>query len=600
MCDKDIRRNNMPLRRIEVNKNNELIHITFNHKPSPMQRKVWDLILFQVKRDLENMKNNESEKYISLKKKDFEDYFMPIKIDLDFMLSVLQIDRHNKKVLIDNIYQMAGILITEIRYKDVVKIRNEQADGAILKGVDYDNVNIVSINQIMVAPKIDFEKKYLKCYVLPLVIRFADKKKDYTRIDVLVNAFFGSTYTINLYEILLNKFKAQKEMMEKGKIERKDSIETAYIDIDNLKKIIGLKENHSWYATKYFNKRILEPSIKEINNTDVTEFIVKDYKFKRENRKIVAISFILQKRKDRKIPFLQGDEVVIKDIKRIIRNEEKESANANAPASVDAKDISNKSDEIIQQLHSESIKFIDFVKLLKHLKNFDLANNIDGYEPHILLRTNDLGFLELFNPIDNQVIELDSKKDFEKLNNLKVWLYRNREKIGKVEKIDTEKVRLEKLMGKYIIFKDKDIWRYILVQDVEKQDENKIVIQGKDILNGEDIKLEFTKDKIENTPKDEEIDKAKLQELATENKKTKYQKYMRFFEQNRNKFEEYVNALSEKIVEYDMQSKEYKILNKFLSKAMNVILEDEPLFYDDVDLLKHFYDFATKKRSEKK
>ena len=594
MFKKQLGKKNMPLRRIEMNKNNELIHITFNHKPSPMQRKVWDLILFQVKGELENMKNNEPEKYISLKKKNFEDYFMPIKIDLDFMLSALQIDRHNKKVLIDNIYQMAGILITEIRYKDVVKIRSEQADGAIIKGVDYDNVNAISINQIMVAPKIDFEKKYLKCYVLPLVVRFADKKKDYTRIDVLVNAFFGSTYTINLYEILLNKFKAQKEMMEKGKIERKDSIETAYIDIDNLKKIIGLKENHSWYATKYFNKRILEPSIKEINNTDVTEFIVKDYKFKRENRKIVAISFVLQERKDRKVPFLQGDEVVTKDIKQIVHNEEKESANANAPASVDANRINDNSDEIIQQLRSESIKFIDFVKLLKHLKNFDLANNIDGYEPHILLRTNDLGFLELFNPIDNQVIELDSKKDFERLNNLKVWLYRNREKIGKVEKIDTDKAKLEKLQGKYIIFKDGDIWRYILIQDVEKQDENKIVIQGKDILNGENIKLELTKNEIENAPKNDEIDKAKLQELAIENKKTKYQKYMQFFERNRDKFEEYVNTLSEKVMEYDTESKEYEILSEFLAKAMNVIMEDEPLLFDDVDLLEHFYKYANR------
>ena len=578
----------MPLRRIEMNKNNELIHITFNHKPSPMQRKIWDIVLYTTKKELERLKHDNPKKYEVFKEEGFDGFFMSVKVDLRFMMSVIKVSSQHKKELIENIREISQIQIEQIiYYGKPQKLKDDTIEKYAhkIEGIDYENIKEWKLNHIMINPKIDFENEIFTCNISPLVLQYADKKKDYTRIDVLVNAFFGSTYTINLYEILLNKFKAQKEMMEKGIIEKSGEITTSYIDIASLKKLMGIKEGHALYVTKHFNNLILKKAIKEINETEVTEFIVKEYNFKKKGRKIVAVSFVLEERKDRQIPFLLGDKkVVTKNIHDLI------AGNADTPASADAENTNDETNEIIQKLRSDDIKFVEFVKLLKYLKNYNLAANIDGYEPHLILRTNDLGFLELYDPFADKVIELDGKKDMDRLNALKMWLFRNRKRLGEVENIDYEKLKLQALVGKYLIKEDENgLYRYVEIEQVENIDDDKLKIAGKDLLDrGSTIEFELMKNDIEKLHISNEKDSAKIAELMMKNKKILFTELERIYNEHKDRFEDYVNALSEKILEYDFESNEYKTLFKIFSKASSLVTGEREPFFDDYDVLNHF------------
>lgn len=593
---------NMPLRRVEMNKNNELIHITFNHKPSPMQRKIWDVVLYQAKNELERLKREKPKKYEAFKEDSFKDFFLPMKVDLNFLMSAIRVDRHNKKVLIENIRAISKIQIEEIiYYGEKTKMRNDTLEKYAhrIDGIDYENIKKWRLNHIMINPSIDFEEETFACYLSPLIVQFVDKKKDYTRIDVLVNAFFGSTYTINLYEILLNKFKAKKEMMEKGKIEKSDLIETAYFDIDDFKKMVGVNEDHSFYTTMRFNERILSRAVQEINNTDVAELTIANVNFKKKKRKIVAISFVLQERTNRQIPFLQGEKVVTKTVRDIIYNGEKESAGS--VGSLGKADTENKSNEIITQLRSQDIKFVHFVNLLKQLKNTDLANNIDGYEPQIIVRTNDLGFLELCDPLNNLVIELDSKKDFERLNALKVWLYRNREKIGKLEQIDLKKAKWDKEIGKYMTYQDANgYYFYVLIKSISENGDlskNSVLLKiiGEDVLRKKEITIEIEKEKFNQLQKTNELNKALMQELVVKNRQKRFEELYRIFEEHREYFADYVDTLTEKLFEFEPTSKEYYALNKILFKATEIATEERGVLPDDLDMLEHFYGYLKKR-----
>lgn len=98
----------------------------------------------------------------------------------------------------------------------------------------------------------------------------------YAQIDLRVQGKFGKNgYALALYENCL-RFRSQKK--------------TIFFSIPLLKKLLGVAENAYVDDFKSFNRDVIKTSIATVN--DVGNIILKS-EFQRENRKVVAVQFII-------------------------------------------------------------------------------------------------------------------------------------------------------------------------------------------------------------------------------------------------------------------------------------------------------------------
>ena len=106
--------------------------------------------------------------------------------------------------------------------------------------------------------------------ILPLISQISSH---FTKYNIENIANINSAHAIRIYELCLQYLKIGERT----------------IQVDELKKILGVEENYSIY--KNFNLRVLKPSIEQINkHTDLKIRIAPI----RENRKIVALTFKIE------------------------------------------------------------------------------------------------------------------------------------------------------------------------------------------------------------------------------------------------------------------------------------------------------------------
>jgi len=128
-------------------------------------------------------------------------------------------------------------------------------------------------------------------YTYSLPIREKLKNPNiYARLNLLVQKKFRSKYSLALWEFLT-------EFLGKNDIKK---VSTEWIDIEDFKKILGIQKISSYNNLRDLQKRIIKPSIKEINEESDIKI---EIGYKKESRRIVAFMFYVQ-RKDGYQPML--------------------------------------------------------------------------------------------------------------------------------------------------------------------------------------------------------------------------------------------------------------------------------------------------------
>lgn len=107
----------------------------------------------------------------------------------------------------------------------------------------------------------------------------------YARLDLLIQNSMTMKSSLNLWELLKTQLQKYRQEIPYPKLIKSDQIE-----IDLLKKILGVKEN-SYQEFKYFKRDCLLPSIKEIN--DKSDIFISDFEIFKKERKISSLSFII-------------------------------------------------------------------------------------------------------------------------------------------------------------------------------------------------------------------------------------------------------------------------------------------------------------------
>jgi len=131
---------------------------------------------------------------------------------------------------------------------------------------------------------------------------------------------------------------------------------------------------------------------------------------------------------------------------------------------------------------------MQFKRKLMQIQNANIANYIEGYQPYMLVRTNSIGHLELYNQKTKEVITLDATKDKEILEQLRVYLYKNPSRIGDVKEINEKEILLNnlrsKLLNRYDLFRSRNgLYHCLKIMNIELKD-NKVKIIGDDVIEG--------------------------------------------------------------------------------------------------------------------
>ncbi|MFW9880320.1 MAG: RepB family plasmid replication initiator protein [Candidatus Thorarchaeota archaeon] len=108
----------------------------------------------------------------------------------------------------------------------------------------------------------------------------------YAKINLSLQNKFDSKHSLALYELFVDYYNYKKEYGT-----------TPFINVDEFRKLLGLKDNE-YKVFGDLNKWVIKKAVKEINlKTDL--FVTVHYK--RENRKITALKFSIEKNNDNAI-----------------------------------------------------------------------------------------------------------------------------------------------------------------------------------------------------------------------------------------------------------------------------------------------------------
>jgi len=596
---------------LEYNKNNALIFIVLNKIPSPTQRKLLDIIFYFGKQHLEKMKHQNPEEYKKLEEREFKSYIIPIYIELKTLLVILEIERKNKGQLVNAIknieeikYEKIDLLNQDTNSVEQLTILDKTTIEEIFKKYG-DEIKTWEQDRIIVNPIIDFDNEIFKCYLSPTITKYLSKDDKYTRINVLIHTFLNSSYAINLYNILISKFKAQKEMMEKGKIPKTDLIQTGYIELEKLQDMLGMKKNHSWRIFKDFNKFILKPSIKEINESNVIEFEIVDILRKTHKRKVTALSFVLKPKETFDIPALFNEQIILTNQEELIKLKNMLKDKENKEKIQDAQDTQKiqKSplEELKEKLKTERIKSLrEFSNELQKLKNIDITNVLPNAKGKIL-RINEFGMLEL----DGE--EVDNIK----ANAIRRILYQNPDLLGKVEEIDNELEELkDKFINKVWIFMRNGFYYAVGIKDIIREDKEKVKIIGEELLRNikdfevkvliNSLKNEFPKDKLSLMEEDKYLEHNSLKELEQleeffETNKDKFQEWLDYLEEESLNLSNYILSLQEETSEYKETAKKLEFLDKYYSIGYDLLQGEKISQIEKKQMLKKFKEWAEDK-----
>ena len=605
---KGLLRKKMP-KIVEFTKENSLIFVVFNKLPSSTQRKLLDILLFFGKLHMQKMKIENPEEYAFLEKRNFTSFVIPLKISLDTLFAILGIRKNHKEQLVKAIdhleeinYQRIDVLNGAGGVEAAHLIDNNEVQEILKKYGD--KIKSWEKNRIIIEPKIDFNGDVFVCCLSPAITKFIIKNEKYTKINILVHTFLKSTYTINLYDILIAKFKAQKEMMDKGKITKNDLIQTAYFKLEELQDMLGLKKDHSWRPFKDFNKFILKPSVKEINESGVTEFEIVEVLRKKKGRKIVELAFLLKPKENFNIPALLNEQIILtKETELIKLREEMEKLKNMEQQENEKKEFHTDNNPIIKLkeniLHNKNYTFGDFVKDLRKLKNVEITNVFPGKKGRIV-SINELGLLE----VDNE--EIDNIQ----ANLIRRTLFQNPDLLGKFEEIDEEFELLNsKFLNKVLVFKFKNYYYAIGVKKLEKTDDVRIKIIGDELLrNMKDFEIVFNIEYLKEMHPKEQLNTEDKDDYINYNNQMELSELEEFYEKNKDKFKDFLDYLEKEsfkvnneLLELEENSKEFIEKAKRLETLDNYYMKSYELLngenigavYEKM-VLKKFKEFVEK------
>jgi len=593
---------------LEYNKNNALIFIVLNKIPSPTQRKLLDIIFYFGKQHLEQMKHQNPEEYKKLEEREFKSYIIPIYIELKTLLVILEIERKNKEQLVNAVknieeikYEKIDLLNKDTNSVEQLTILDKTTIEEIFKKYG-DEIKIWEQDRIVVNPLINFDNDIFKCYLSPTITRHLSKNDKYTRINVLIHTFLNSAYAINLYDILVSKFKAQKEMMEKGKIPKTDLIQTGYIELEKLQDMLGMKKDHSWRIFKDFNKFILKPSVKEINESNVIEFEIVDILRKTHKRKVTALSFVLKPKETFDIPALFNEQIILTNQEELIKLKSMLKNKENKEKTQDTQDTQKiqKSplEELKEKLKTEKIKSLrEFSNELQKLKNIDITNILPNAKGKILI-INEFGMLELEGE------EVDNIK----ANAIRRILYQNPDLLGKFEEIDNELEELkDKFINKVWVFMQNGFYCAVGVKDIIRENQNTVKVIGEELLREiknfeikvaiDFLKTQSPKNKLSLTDKDEYIKYNSLKELEQledffKANKDKFQEWLDYLEKESLKVNEKFLSLKEDTSEYKETAKRLEFLDRYYSIAYDLLQNEKVNQTDKMQVLKKFKEWV--------
>jgi hypothetical protein len=287
-----------------INRPNETIYIGFSKLPTTYQKRAFIAFLYQAKKEILNLKEHKK-RYIKedMIEEYWEEYLkknMPIfEVELSFFLKVLNYGKNQKKELIRLLQEMKDIKVTQIKVIEELECRYD-FDLVDLTEEEVEKIQEVTISNMITYIKVDFDKKKVYFALSPEINQYLFYSRNYTKMNILVPSFINSTYAIELYEILLDKFSANKAFINKKMKEKSDVIETGWIELDTFYKKMAIDEKHTLREFKYF-KRELKKWIKKLNDLELVEFIIEDFETKRSGRKITHLKFYLKEREFPKI-----------------------------------------------------------------------------------------------------------------------------------------------------------------------------------------------------------------------------------------------------------------------------------------------------------
>jgi len=306
------------VRNYVVNRPNETIYIGFSKLPTTYQKRAFVGFLYQAKKEILNLKEYKK-KFIKENMIDeyWEDYLkknMPIfEMDLSFLLEITNYGKNQKRELIELLSDMKNIKVTQIKVKAQIKVKDERLNAECKYDFDFvdlsdeeiEQIKEIVISNMVTYVKVDFNKKKVYFALSPEINQYLYYSKDYTKMNILIPSFINSTYAIELYEILLDKFQSNRDLMNKGLKNKKEVIETGWINLEVFYKKMAINENHTLRTFKYF-KRELKKWIAKINNLDIVEFTIENFETKKTGRKITHLKFYLKERNleiEKKIDF---------------------------------------------------------------------------------------------------------------------------------------------------------------------------------------------------------------------------------------------------------------------------------------------------------
>ena len=396
----------------------------------------------------------------------------------------------------------------------------------------------------------------LKPYLLELRERFVA----YNLKNILP---LTSNYSIRIYQLL-------KEY---------EKIGNRTFALEELQDILKVPKSFRKLYGNFKNK-VLKLAEKELREHCDIYF---EYEEIKTVRKVTHIKFLIFKNQINEVQSIPKEETPLKQDKEPVKSKS-----------------SNKTLSSIEQLKSEikdGLPYVQFKRKLMQIQNTNLANYLKGYQPYMLLRTNDIGHLELYNQKTKETIKLDAIEDQERLENLRKYLYKNPGRIGDVKEINEEEMILNdlksKLLNRYDTFKLKNGLHYcVKIKSIELKDDE-VKITGDDII--EDIKnISITLnlkeiDKYTLELKDS-VDRDLIENYKVLNISTKKNIIEEKLEQlkNQNKLLEVAEFLNNKSLELSKQYVKYKKENnqeemKEIRKKVEIINEAEFSLVDLVE-----------------
>ena len=105
--------------------------------------------------------------------------------------------------------------------------------------------------------------------------------KVFARLNINIQNKFQSKHSLALYELCIDYLGSKREEGE-----------TPFIELEKFRTLMGLNENE-YLHFKDLNKKLIKAPIKEIN--DVSDLNI-DVKYKKDQRKVVAIKFMIKRK----------------------------------------------------------------------------------------------------------------------------------------------------------------------------------------------------------------------------------------------------------------------------------------------------------------